>query len=74
MLPPQPYLPMYQKFGLIPDTGQKSQTPYTILALAVYTILVPLIKDKHRECTQLTVRRKQGIFSMNTRNAEKRSA
>jgi hypothetical protein len=65
MLPPKQYLSMYQKFGLIPETEpQPQQMPYTVLTLAVYTILIPLIKDNQRECTALAVRRKQGIFSM----------
>jgi hypothetical protein len=56
---------MYQKFGLIPETEpQTHQMPYTVLTLAAYTILIPLIKENHRESTALAVRRKHGIFSM----------
>jgi hypothetical protein len=65
MLPPKQHLSMYQKFGLIPETEpQPQQMPYTVLTLAVYTILIPLITNTQRECTALAVRRKHGIFSM----------
>jgi hypothetical protein len=65
MLPPKPYLPMYQKFGLIPEPEDQSQISYTVLTVAIYAILLPLIKNHPRDCTALTVRRKQGIFSIN---------
>jgi hypothetical protein len=73
MLPLKPYLHMYKKYGLIPQTQEQPPVPYTVQTFAIYTLLVPLLRKK-AECTTLTVRRKHGIFSMNikgTRNSQK---
>ncbi len=70
MLPPKQYLPMYQKFGLIPETELPLQIPSSVLAIAIYAVIIPLIKNNHPECTALAVRRKQGIFSMNVKYSD----
>ncbi len=70
MLPMKPYLSMYKKFGLIPETKEQPPVPFTIQTFAVYTLLVPLLRKK-TECTALAVRRKQGIFSMNIKASGK---
>lgn len=69
MLPLKPYLPMYKKFGLIPQTSEQPVVPYTVQTFTVYALLAPLLKKK-TECTALTVRRKQGFFSMNIKNGK----
>lgn len=46
MLPLKPYLPMYKEFGLIPQTQQKPQVPYSVQTIALYSLLVPLMKKK----------------------------
>lgn len=66
MLPLKPYLSMYQKFGLIPQIQEQPVLPFTIQTFAVYMLLAPMLKRKP-ECTALTVRRKQGIFSMHVK-------
>jgi hypothetical protein len=71
MLPLKPYLQMYKEFGLIPQTQEQPQVPYTIQTFAIYTLLIPLLRKKP-ECTTLTVRRKQGIFSMNIKGSRGR--
>ena len=63
MLPLKPYLHMYKEFGLIPETADEIAVPYTIQTFAVYILLVPLLRKKEQS-TALTVRRKQGMFSM----------
>jgi hypothetical protein len=55
---------MYKKFGLIPQTQEQPLVPYTVQTFTVYALLIPLLRKKP-ECTALTVRRKQGMFSMN---------
>ncbi len=70
MLPLKPYLPMYKKFGLIPETKEQPPVPFTIQTFAIYTLLVPLLRKK-TECTALTVRRKQGVFSMSIKNGSR---
>jgi hypothetical protein len=64
MLPLKPYLPMYKEFGLIPQAPEQPLVPLAIQTFTVYALLVPLLRKKP-ECTALTVRRKQGFFSMN---------
>jgi hypothetical protein len=54
---------MYKKYGLIPQTENKMAVPLTIQTFTVYALLAPMLKKK-TECTALTVRRKQGMFSM----------
>lgn len=66
MLPLKPYLSMYKKYGLIPETQEQPVVPFTIQTFAVYALLAPMLKKKP-ETTALTVRRKQGIFSMNVK-------
>ena len=68
MLPLKPYLHLYKKFGLIPQTQEQPLIPYTIQTFAVYTLLIPLLRKKP-ESTALMVRRKQGIFSMNIKGS-----
>ena len=71
MLPLKPYLYMYKEYGLIPHQAKEEPAiPFTIQTFAVYTLLVPLLRKK-QESTALTVRRKQGIFSMKIENARK---
>ncbi len=67
MLPLKPYLHLYKKFGLIPEIRDQPPVPYTVQTVAVYALLVPLMRKK-QECTALTVRRKYGIFSMTIKN------
>ena len=69
MLPLKPYLPMYKKFGLIPQTPEHPLVPHTVQTFTVYALLVPLLRKK-TECTALVVRRKQGFFSMNIKSGK----
>ena len=71
MLPLKPYLHMYKQFGLIPQIQEQPVIPFTIQTFAVYALLVPLLRKK-QECTALTVRRKQGMFSMNIKGSPKK--
>ncbi len=71
MLPLKPYMQMYKEFGLIPQSQEQPQLPLTIQTFAIYTLLIPLLRQKP-ECTTLTVRRKQGIFSMNIKGSKGR--
>lgn len=71
MLPLKPYMHMYKEFGLIPQTQEQPQVPYTVQTFIVYALLVPLLR-KNPECTALTVRRKHGIFSMNIKGSTNR--
>lgn len=71
MLPLKPYLNMYQKYGLIPQTQEQPLVPFTVQTFTVYVLLMPLLR-KIPECTTLMVRRKHGIFSMNIKGSERK--
>ena len=70
MLPLKPYLHLYKEYGLIPQAHEEPAVPLTIQTFTVYALLAPLLRKK-QETTALTVRRKQGIFSMKIENARK---
>ena len=70
MLPLKPYLHMYKEYGLIPQTQDQPAIPSTIQTFTVYALLAPLLRKKE-QCTALTVRRKQGLFSMKIEGARR---